>query len=82
MKNYATETDIIKTPDALYQPGDKVQWMNRQVFVRDFAWDILNGTWTYCLVCEKPFNTLIAADDIFERDLKLVFRPRKFKFTK
>ncbi len=49
MKNYATETDIITTPDALYAPGAKVLYQDRVYTVRDFMWNTLQKTWTYCL---------------------------------
>ena len=49
MKNYATQTDIITTPDAIYAPGAVVKYGHTLYAVWSFSWDDWNKTWTYCL---------------------------------
>jgi hypothetical protein len=50
MKNYATQTDIITTPDAIYAPGGLVKYQGELYIAESFSWDDWNKTWTYCLL--------------------------------
>jgi len=86
MKNYATESDIIETADPLFYPGDKVQARTHDTictYVRDFAWDTLNKTWTYCVVYfqmpghDPKWTGSVANEAVPEKDLKLISRPQR-----
>jgi len=78
MKNYATETDIIKIADPLFFPGDMVRTKTRpflRTYVRDCAWDDLSKTWTYCLAGSAQTSS-IDDENAPEKDLVLISRPR------
>jgi len=79
VKDYATETDVFTTPDALYAPGTEVRWTDPYhgkaakeltYRVRDFAWDSLKQTWTYCLERESFDEMQVEAEEAPEADLK------------
>jgi hypothetical protein len=48
--NVKNDSEIIKTADPLYGPGDEVMHKGYRLRVRDFSWSALKQTWTYCLV--------------------------------
>lgn len=80
MKDYATETDIITTPDPLFYPGDKVEWGRNHWFVESVSWYSLETSWAYTLV-NFLTDTQVScpcwsedAEDVLEKDLKLVSR--------
>lgn len=94
MKDYATETDIITTPDPLFYPGDKVLWAaahrdhaEMPLIVESCSWNMLERSWTYILVYFLTENThldirwdgSLAAEEAFEKQLKLVSRAPKNK---
>jgi hypothetical protein len=88
-KDYATETDIIETADPLFFPGDMVKARTQflRTYIRDFSWDSLNKTWTYCLVhftqpgYDPKWSGSIADDSVPEKDLKLISRVHKIKVS-
>jgi len=89
MKNYATETDIITTPDPVFYPGDLVEYSENDtpynVTVESHSWNDRKKSWTYTLVyfltegdgSDRRWNGSLAYDEAFEKDLKLVSRQRK-----
>lgn len=94
MKDYATETDIIKTPDPVFFPGDRVEWgkhrnNNYHLLVESFSWNSIENSWTYTLVyfltegdgSDVRWNGSLALEEAFEKDLKLISRhPRKYLY--
>ena len=78
MKNYATQTDIITTPDAIYAPGGLVKYQGKLYTAESFSWDALKGTWTYCLLypnrtgyCSK-WDWTLAFEAVPESELSTV----------
>jgi len=49
-KDYATETDIIEIPDAIYAPGAPVKYLGASYTAESFSWDHRGQTWTYSLM--------------------------------
>ena len=85
MKDYATETDLIEIPDALYAPGTEVRYTDSfegkkytelTYTVRDFAWDSLKKTWTYCLERESFDEMQVAVEEASEAELKPLFEQK------
>jgi hypothetical protein len=88
MKDYATETDLIETPDPVFHIGDKVTWKlsahnDFTLYVSSVAWDSIEQAWSYELwyfIDERPNfddrcnNAAFAVPDAFEKDLTLVSR--------
>jgi hypothetical protein len=91
MKDYNTETDIITIPDPLFYPGDKVDWSfweggdDIKFIVESFSWNTLAKSWTYTLVYflsgnyDLKWNGSLAAEEVLEKEVKLVSRQRKEK---
>lgn len=94
MKNHASESTIIVTPDPLFYWGDKVALKYnvgmRPLTVESFSWHTLRNSWTYTLVYFLTVNEMydirwngsLAVEEAFEKDLKLVSRQPKNKFAK
>ena len=75
MKNYATQSDIITTPDAIYAPGGLVKYQGELYIVESFSWDALKGIWTYCLlhsISEYFLGGLPAFEAVPESELSTV----------